>query len=72
MSHATTLRSRRTPLVLLLLAVVAVLAGCTSSGASEPEAGGVQTLEVDGRERSYVLEPAKGLQEGEKIGRAHV
>ena len=60
------IRSRRTPLGALLLALVAVLAGCSSPSAPPPAAVGEVQLEVGGRERSYLLEPATGLGEGER------
>lgn len=61
-------RTRRAPLVLLLLAVVAaVLAGCGSSSGSRPGGdaqSGEHSLRVDGRDRSYLLKPATGLAKG--------
>lgn len=67
-------RPRRAPLVLLLLAVAAVLAGCTSSSAATPGPSSAQSsavagehaLRVDGRDRSYLLRPATGLAAGAK------
>ncbi len=59
---------RRTPVGVLLLAVVALLSGCSSASGSpaSPVAAQQVQLEVDGRERSYLLEPATGLGEGEE------
>lgn len=58
------------PAVLALLALVAT--ACGSSSAAEPEArtysGAVRdiTIEVDGRDRSYLLQPAQSLREGQE------
>jgi polyhydroxybutyrate depolymerase len=62
-----TLRVRRAPLVLLVLAVAVVLAGCGSSAAAPvvPVAGD-HALQVDGRDRSYLLRPAQGLVAGRR------
>ncbi|MCW2607283.1 MAG: hypothetical protein JWO60_1976 [Frankiales bacterium] len=66
MSLPTPRARRRTPLVLVLLALlVATVAGCTSQQPQERVAGD-HTLRVDGRERSYLLRPATGLGKGEK------
>lgn len=59
---------RRAPVAALLLAVVALLTGCTSASGAPVASPAVQDVEVevDGRERSYLLEPATGLRQGER------
>jgi polyhydroxybutyrate depolymerase len=66
--------ARRGPLTLALVAVALVLAGCGSAGTGNAPAGQpaaaveakTVSLRVDGRDRSYLLEPATGLKKGEK------
>jgi polyhydroxybutyrate depolymerase len=63
--------SRPTPrraLLVLLLAVAALLAGCGGSSAvnARATADGMHTLQVDGRARTYLLHPATGLAKGAK------
>ena len=63
-------RARRPRPALLVLAVLAVLAaGCGVQSAQahrSPTASQTVELRVDGRERSYLLEPALGLKPGKK------
>ncbi len=61
------MRVRSAPRTVLLAAVVGlvalVLAGCTAAGATDKsKTAGTITLKVDGRERSYLLEPATGAK----------
>ncbi|MCW2778183.1 MAG: hypothetical protein JWN17_1908 [Frankiales bacterium] len=58
-------RRRRSSAVALLLAVVTAAAGCTAK-AQAPAAAGERHLQVDGRSRTYLLEPATGLAKGGK------
>ncbi len=72
--------SRRGPALLALAALLLVLVGCGSGSKAPAQAGeldggvdgaaatqaGTVSLRVDGRDRSYLLEPASGLAEGEK------
>jgi polyhydroxybutyrate depolymerase len=54
-------------LVAGLLALAAATAGCaTASGSERAEGARDVHLRVDGRDRSYLLEPAQGLDEGER------
>jgi polyhydroxybutyrate depolymerase len=63
-------RRPRRALPVLLLSLVAVLAaGCgakTAQAAHDPTSSRTVKLKVDGRERSYLLEPALGLSKGKK------
>ncbi len=66
MSHPTSRRRRRTPLALLLLALLTA-AGCASQPTQSVQAvAGDHALRVDGRDRTYLLHPATNLAKGEK------
>jgi polyhydroxybutyrate depolymerase len=62
-------RRIRTPLLVLVASVLAILAagcGASSGPTTQSTAGRMQTLRVDGRERTYLLEPALSLGRGKK------
>lgn len=65
---STTHPRRRTAPVVLLLAALAAVAGCASSGTpgAAEQVAGPHSLRVDGRDRLYVLDPATRLKKGEK------
>lgn len=73
MSHRSTApRTQRTVLPAVLAGLALLATACGSSSAAEPEAGTYSTevrdvrLEVDGIDRSYLLQPAQVLGEEER------
>ena len=62
---------RRRALLALVAVAAALVAACSPASDPEPAARSyspevrVETLQVDGRERSYLLQPATGLADGE-------
>jgi len=70
--RSTAPRSPRTLLPAVLAGLALLATACATSSASEPEARVYSTevrdvtVEVDGQQRSYLLQPAEGLGEGER------